>query len=56
MKPFILKQHDKDYAKVRELRADELERISGTKEKIPKLNTMTVTPDGDGGDDGTDEG
>ncbi len=56
MKPFILKQHEKDFAKVRELRDSELAEVGGGREtKIPKLNTMTVTPDGDGGDDGTDE-
>lgn len=51
MKPFILKQHDKDFAKLRELRDNELKFVAGG---IPKLNTMTVTPNGDGGDDGRD--
>ena len=59
MKPFILKQHEKDFAKVRELRTEELEQISGSadpRQIAHKLNTYTVTPDGDGGDDGADEG
>jgi hypothetical protein len=57
MKPFILKQHQKDFAKVRELRSSELERVSGGKEQtVEKLNTVTVTPNGDGGDDGADAG
>jgi hypothetical protein len=50
MKPFVLKQHDKDFAKVRELRASELKIVSGG----VKLKTTTVTPDTDGGDDGSD--
>lgn len=57
MKPFILKQHEKDFAKLRELRelcADELESVSGG--KADKLNTVTVTPNADGGDDGADAG
>jgi hypothetical protein len=54
MKPFILKQHEKDFAKVRELRASELGLVSGGLNT--KLNTVTVTPDGDGGDDGKDAG
>lgn len=54
MKPFILKQHEKDFAKLRELRASELELVLGGQVPI-KLNTITVTPRGDGGDDGKDE-
>lgn len=50
MKPFILKQHEKDFARLRELRASELKVVSGG----IKLPTTTVTPDCDGGDDGTD--
>lgn len=53
MKPFILKQHEKDFAKLRELRASELKLVAGSFVE-PKLNTVTVTPDGDGGDDGRD--
>jgi len=57
MKPFILKQHEKDFAKQRELRASELARVSGgVVDPITKLNTVTVTPNGDGGDDGQDAG
>lgn len=55
MKPFILKQHEKDFAKLRELRTDELELATGGAQQPIKLNTVTVTPDGDGGDDGKDE-
>jgi bacteriocin-like protein len=51
MKPFILKQQEKDFAKVRELRDNELKSVSGGDYK---LNTVTVTPNGDGGDDGRD--
>jgi hypothetical protein len=57
MKPFILKQHEKDFAKQRELRelcGDELESVLGG--KAQKLNTVTVTPNADGGDDGADAG
>jgi len=54
MKPFILKQHEKDFAKLRELRASELELASGGMVVPDKLNTITVTPNGDGGDDGKD--
>jgi hypothetical protein len=53
MKPFILKQHDKDFAKLRELREAELENVSGGL-IVDKLNTMTSTPSNDGGDDGRD--
>jgi hypothetical protein len=51
MKPFILKQHEKDFAKLRELRESELKLAWGGSEK---LNTVTVTPNSDGGDDGRD--
>lgn len=51
MKPFILKQQEKDFAKLRELRDNELKHVSGGDDK---LNTVTVTPKGDGGDDGRD--
>lgn len=55
MKPFILKQHEKDFAQLRELRASELDLVAGGM-VLPdeKLNTVTVTPNGDGGDDGKD--
>ena len=55
MKPFVLKQHDKDFASVRALREEELSSVSGGV-KPTKLNTVTATPNGDGGDDGADEG
>ena len=51
MKPFILKQHDRDFAKLRELRESDLKLASGGS---MKLNTVTVTPNSDGGDDGRD--
>jgi hypothetical protein len=56
MKPFVLKQHERDFARLRALRESELELVSGGQQKPIKLNTITVTPDGDGGDDGKDEG
>lgn len=55
MKPFILKQHEKDYAALRELRADELNIPAGGLKRIPKLNTITSSPAGTSGDDGADE-
>lgn len=61
MKPFILSQHEKADPAVRELRETELQHVSGgvarLRQRDPiKLNTVTVTPNHDGGDDGTDEG
>jgi|LNAP01.1.fsa_nt_gb hypothetical protein len=59
MKPFVLKQHDQDFAALRELRAEEMTQVYGgmkAVDDIPKLNTVTSTPNGDGGDDGADEG
>jgi len=61
MKPFILKQHDKDFSAMRVLRDEEMEQVYGglTSNRMlldHKLNTVTVTPRGDGGDDGSDEG
>jgi hypothetical protein len=55
MKPFVLKQHEKDFARMRELRAITLEQVVGGLTPL-KLPTATVTPDGDGGGDGSDEG
>ncbi len=60
MKPFVLKQHDKDRASIRELRDSELKHIAGGAENsdyVPttKLSTTTVTPRGSK-DDGADEG
>lgn len=55
MKPFVLKQHDKDFAALRSLRAEELAQVSGgLKNCGSKSETLTVTPDGDGGDDHCD--
>lgn len=60
MKPFVLKQHDKDYSAIRELRDEEMKRVYGGVCRSPdgttKLSTVTSTPRGDGGDDGCDEG
>ncbi|HEX7803821.1 MAG TPA: hypothetical protein VF471_13805 [Pseudoxanthomonas sp.] len=63
MKPFVLKQHDQDFSALRALRHEEMIQVYGgvaTNPKdtgdIPKLNTVTSTPNGDGGDDGPDEG
>jgi len=61
MKPFILKQHDKDFSALRVLRDEEMEQVYGgmTSQRITfdnKLNTVTSTPNCDGGDDGPDEG
>lgn len=60
MKPFVLKQHDKDRASIRELRDSELKHIAGGARNPnytsdTKLNTTTVTPRGSK-DDGADEG
>lgn len=63
MKPFVLKQHDKDFASMRDLRNEELIAVyGGLRNSCPspddktKLNTVTTTANGDGGDDGCDEG
>ncbi|GAB3039358.1 hypothetical protein GCM10027285_24530 [Oleiagrimonas citrea] len=55
MKPFVLTQHEKDFAAIRELRDAELGHVSGGLLKAKQLNTITVTPNSDGGDDGSDE-
>jgi hypothetical protein len=52
MKPFALKQHDKDSVEVRALRAEEITAVAGG-EKPKKTNTITVTPSG-ASDDGSD--
>jgi hypothetical protein len=52
MKPFVLKQYEKDYAKVRELRRAELGDIVGGGGKC--LPTITVTPGQSPADDGSD--
>lgn len=51
--PFILQQHEKDHAQLKELREGEIDFVSGARAP-EKMNTITVTPDGDGGDDGMD--
>jgi hypothetical protein len=59
MTPFILKQHDKDNTALRELRDSEIANVAGgyrgnqggaggTAGPI-NLTTVTVTPNGDGG-------
>ncbi len=52
--PFLLDLHDEVYPRIRALRDEELARVGGG---APSgcLNTVTVTPDCDGGDDGPDE-
>lgn len=65
MKPFVLKQHDQDFAALRTLRAEEMKEVYGGiagpsnyDQVCPdgKSTTSTVTPNGDGGDDGCDQG
>jgi hypothetical protein len=51
--PFVLKQHEKDHAKVLELTAQDLERITGGP---LKLRTTTVIGGRGEFDDGHDEG
>lgn len=53
MKAFVIKQHEKDFANHRELSASELPEVAGGM-MPPKGSTVTVTPNGDGGNDGTD--
>lgn len=59
MKPFILQQHEKDREELVQLRASELELVSGgtcpSEDEVTKLSTITSTPNGDGGDDGCDD-
>jgi hypothetical protein len=62
MKPFVMKLHEKDHATVRELREHELEAVTGGRstaglapQQPIRLNTVTITPNGDGGDDGCDD-
>ncbi len=53
--PFILDLHDEIYPQIRRLRDEELHRVGGGAQARKCLNTITVTPDYDGGDDGPDE-
>ncbi len=53
MKPFVIKHHEKDWAELQTLRSEELKHVTGG-ERPPKGHTVTVTPNGDGGDDGND--
>ncbi len=65
MIPFILKQHEKDRADLQELESSEIEQVSGgmvaggvagsLRAIDYKLNTVTITRNQDGGDDGKDE-
>lgn len=62
MKPFVMKLHEKDHSELRELRQNELEAVTGGTLAAPqlparpiRLNTVTITPNGDGGDDGCDD-
>lgn len=55
MTPFILDQHRKDCAALRELRDSELGEVAGGYAPADQTgNTVTVTPGGDGGMDGAD--
>lgn len=57
VQPFVLDQHEQDFAKFREMQPEEIKKISGAgwwnaqKNSCP---TGTSTPNGDGGDDGSD--
>ena len=63
MKPFVMKLHEQDHGELRELREHELEAVTGGRlsnvglqpQEPIRLNTVTVTPNGDGGDDGCDD-
>ncbi len=60
MIPFILKQHEKDRADLQELESSEIDMVSGGRHSLVldpghKLNTVTITRNADGGDDGKDE-
>lgn len=54
--PFILNLHDQESPKIRLLREEELSSVAGGNEcpREDEIPTMTVTPNGDGGDDGCD--
>jgi hypothetical protein len=55
-KPFVLKQHEKDFAETRELVDADLDRVTGGLGDRLKLSTMTCTGGVGCGDDGSDEG
>lgn len=58
MIPFILKQHEKDRADLQELEGSEIDMVSGGRRHLElshKLNTVTITRNADGGDDGKDD-
>lgn len=56
MIPFILKQHDKDRAELKELESIDVEQVSGGRVMADhKLNTVTITRNQDGGDDQSDD-
>lgn len=58
MIPFILKQHEKDRAELQVLEESEIDMVSGGRLNLDlshKLNTVTITRNADGGDDGKDE-
>jgi len=50
VRPLILSMHDEFTDEMRKLRGAELDQVGGA----GPCPTVTVTPDGDGGDDGTD--
>ena len=54
--PLILSLHDVESPKIRRLREEEFGLVAGGGCVPPKpVPTLTVTPDGDGGDDGCDD-
>ena len=53
IKPFILKHRDKNEPSLRELRDSELPGIAGGGQPCG-CDTITSTPNSDGGDDGQD--
>lgn len=57
MTPFILKQHEKDRAELKELRSIDIDQVSGGLVMDDRLSTYTWTITGlgeDGSDDGYD--
>lgn len=58
MRPFVLRQHEKDRAAVRVLQAAELEKVGGgrchSNDDATKEETITTTPSGSS-NDGCDE-
>ncbi|WP_190285768.1 hypothetical protein [Montanilutibacter psychrotolerans] len=58
MTPFVLKQHEKDRAELKEMKSIDVDQVSGGRVMDHKLNTntWTITCSGeDGADDGCDD-